>query len=173
MKYSNILLVDTTNNYLIFSLFNSDLEKIIFFKKELNRNLTLNFNFYLSNFLHENKIKTTDIDAIYVVRGPGSFTGLKIGCIFANTFKITNKNLNLYQIDSIQFLKCSDNEKTAIDARGNKFYIKNKYRYVHKKINLDLYKTDYSSINQNNIIYNIDNFKKVKFIKPLYIKKPF
>jgi len=35
--------------------------------------------------LKKNKAKVTDIDKIIVNQGPGSFTGLRVGCAIANT----------------------------------------------------------------------------------------
>ncbi len=38
----------------------------------------------LRNILQQHKLKPMDIDAIEVVRGPGSFTGLRVGVAVAN-----------------------------------------------------------------------------------------
>lgn len=59
---------------------------------------------------------------IYVVNGPGSFTGLRVGVIFAKLFAQKN-NANLYPVNALMLLTNMYNKQVALDARGGNYYI--------------------------------------------------
>lgn len=66
-----------------------------------------------------------DIDQItdiYVVNGPGSFTGLRVGVIFAKLLAQKN-NANLYPVNALMLLTNMYNKLVALDARGGNYYI--------------------------------------------------
>lgn len=47
------------------------------------------------NFLEENTLSLTDIEHIYTVNGPGSFTGIRTIVLFVNTLAYVSKHLTL------------------------------------------------------------------------------
>ena len=49
-----------------------------------------------------NKLKYEDIEKVLVVKGPGSFTGLRVGVTVANTIAYLNK-CELYGIDTFSY----------------------------------------------------------------------
>lgn len=59
---------------------------------------------------------------IYVVNGPGSFTGLRVGVIFAKLLAQKN-NANLYPVNALMLLTNMYNKQVALDARGGNYYI--------------------------------------------------
>ncbi len=63
--------------------------------------------------------KITDI---YVVNGPGSFTGLRVGVIFAKLLAQKN-NANLYPVNALMLLTNMYKKQVALDARGGNYYI--------------------------------------------------
>lgn len=62
------------------------------------------------------------ITDIYVVKGPGSFTGLRVGVIFAKLLAQKN-NANLYPVNALMLLTNMYNKLVALDARGGNYYI--------------------------------------------------
>lgn len=62
------------------------------------------------------------ITDIYVVNGPGSFTGLRVGVIFAKLLAQKN-NTNLYPVNALMLLTNMYNKLVALDARGGNYYI--------------------------------------------------
>lgn len=62
------------------------------------------------------------ITDIYVVNGPGSFTGLRVGVIFAKLLAQKN-NANLYPVNALMLLTNMYNNQVALDARGGNYYI--------------------------------------------------
>lgn len=62
------------------------------------------------------------ITDIYVVNGPGSFTGLRVGVVFAKLLTQKN-NANLYPVNALILLTNMYNKPVALDARGGNYYI--------------------------------------------------
>lgn len=62
------------------------------------------------------------ITDIYVVNGPGSFTGLRVGVIFAKLLAQKN-NANLYPVNALMLLSNMYNNQVALDARGGNYYM--------------------------------------------------
>lgn len=62
------------------------------------------------------------INKIIVVNGPGSFTGLRIGVIFASTIAM-EMNIDLETVNLVEVLELDLKQKIAIDARGGKSII--------------------------------------------------
>lgn len=75
--------------------------------------------------------KLEDIEEIYVVNGPGSYTGLRVGVIFAKTLSMLHK----IDIIPVGLMPClyHSNQKAIVnvDAKGKKFY-----QYDGKEIKL-------------------------------------
>lgn len=62
------------------------------------------------------------ITDIYVVNGPGSFTGLRVGVIFAKLLA-QKTYANLYPVNALMLLTNMYNKQVALDARGGNYYI--------------------------------------------------
>lgn len=173
------LFIDTTSNYIIFSLFDENViaSKII----ETKQNQSEIFIDEFSLFLNENSLKITDIINFFFARGPGSFTGVRVGLTFAKGLKVSGYK-NIYTLSSIEILFDQyQNNSATIDARGNKYYyqeIKDGV-FLEPKIveNLDItttrnYSNSLDKIAQN--VVNLVNEKRYsKNLDPLYIKEAF
>jgi len=75
--------------------------------------------------LTENNISIKSIDKIFVVNGPGSFTGVRIGVTIAKTIAWA-LNKDLVPLSSLEYMATSNSNKkyliSMIDARrGNVF----------------------------------------------------
>lgn len=136
---------------------------------------------------HFNKYDLTidNIKKIYVVKGPGTFTGVKIGTVFANTIKSIHKDVRLFEINSCDIRYNATKEVIAIDAKSNLSYAtvylfgeksglilaKNEdIERFCKKRNISLLK-DKEYQTSSALTFNLDYFDEVERVIPLYVKK--
>lgn len=116
------LYLDTSNNYYILCLFDQEtiIEKVITTKQ----NQSEIFFKELDLFLMENNFTLDLVNHFLFTRGPGSFTGVRIGLTFSKvlTYKYPGK---VFSIPSIYTLIDIDNTNkccATIDARSKKVY---------------------------------------------------
>ena len=94
------------------------------FTKEYYKDLSKDALYQITKLLENNNITIDDINDIICVRGPGSFTGLRIGVTIAKTIAYF-KNKNLYSTSSLEFMASSvkgDIIVPLIDARRGYVY---------------------------------------------------
>lgn len=81
----NTLVVDTSEKTARFGLFKG--EKLAdMLEWEAHRELSKTFYIKLDQLLERNKLTYQGLGSIIVVKGPGSFTGLRIGIVITNAF---------------------------------------------------------------------------------------
>lgn len=113
--------LDTTNKYIIVSLFN-DID-VLYFKKEIaNRNASELISVMIKESLDKEGIKPSDLTAIVVTRGPGSFTGVRIGLSAAKVLAMA-LNIKLYSLSSMQYISGVSSIPVIFDARSRKVYL--------------------------------------------------
>jgi len=173
------LYVDTSNKYIILVLFNDS--EIAYSKLEANRNQAEIFVPYLSGFLKENNVTLEDIDKFFFAKGPGSFTGVRVGLTYAKALKVSGYN-NLYTINSLLVLCANlENAQSVIDARGKKYYyqeiidghIKEPQLIDYDQINIDSVNTYETAIDliPNNVVNIVKNKLYSDDLEILYIKE--
>ncbi|MGX9340489.1 hypothetical protein [Mycoplasma sp. 4044] len=99
------LFLDGCLEDLAIGLYNSKLkliDKVIIDK--LNKKVDV-LPHLVEKILTQNSAKVTDLNAIYINVGPGSFTGSRIALTFARTICQIHKNTQLYVTSTIQLLK--------------------------------------------------------------------
>lgn len=112
---------------------NLDLEySIINDNKVLEKNVFSNKNQIAEELIplikcaiEKNNLKFNQIDEIYLTKGPGSYTGERLGLTFAKIYALLNKNTKIYLISSLKVLSLNALDKkvlTLIDARNNACY---------------------------------------------------
>lgn len=189
MKIKYSLFIDTTQNYCNLTLLNED-KIITIFSIPTNNNMTDLVIEKIKELLDPHKVKPDQLNKIYLVNGPGSFTGCRVGYIFATTLA-KFFNIQLYVIDSLTFQLDQLNGISIIDAKSNMSYLsiykKNKLiiepciinnnkiqQFLNQYKNLKIYK-DYSNFNlKKNISIHLRNFKLIKNVDelyPLYLKE--
>ena len=96
------LFLDTSNKYLYIAVLN-DL-KVVFEHVQLgNNNHSETLVQVLENTLKENNIELDNIEEIFVGRGPGSYTGVRVACTVAKVLAYI-KNKKLYSFSSLDLL---------------------------------------------------------------------
>lgn len=96
---------------------------------EINKNIPNKHSIYVVPFIDEvlkNAALTPDmVEKIYVVTGPGSFTGVRIGVTIAKTYAYLKK-IPLTAVSSLKMLALSKEGETIlslIDAKHNHYYL--------------------------------------------------
>lgn len=87
-----------------------------------------NLHVFIEDILTESKLKLSDLNAVAVSQGPGSYTGLRIGVSAAKGFCFA-LNIPLIAIDTLQLIATMANQKMddvcyapMIDARRNEVF---------------------------------------------------
>lgn len=118
------LFIDTCSSKLIIGLFkdNKLIEKI---EKLSNNDLSSQTLPYLDRLLKKNNLNPNDVDKIFVINGPGSFTGIRIGVTIAKMMAWT-LNIDIVTISELELLASTpfktDYIIPYIDARRNAVY---------------------------------------------------
>lgn len=153
-------------------------DEVVAICEEYNANdLSSKIFLMIDKVFQEASITPTELNKIFVVNGPGSFTGIRIGLSIAKTMAWA-LNIDLIPISSLELLATTSNENviiSLIDARRN--YV---YAGVYDS-NLEVIMQDkYISIDELTKLYpntkekyvSYDIFDGIKIEKPMidYIK---
>lgn len=154
----------------------------------------------IAQLLENKKTSLQNIEEIFVIRGPGSFTGLRIGVTVANTLAYLNQ-AKLYCIDTFEYHQAAAKDPVLLFAGSMGVYLCEKIGAEPELINLpDLHKAlSQKSITQvqgdispeqKSALKNIkfietsktfgqimekviaQNHPQQTLVKPLYIKPP-
>lgn len=120
------LLIDSSTNYLYLAVINNEqVKSFVRFGKNDHSETLVDF---LNKFLNEHRILVKDIKEVYVGRGPGSYTGLRIAGTVGKVFSHIN-NKKLYSFSSLDLILAAKLETSGlyisrIDAKKNHSYYK-------------------------------------------------
>ncbi len=166
----NIFINTAYSNIEIF-VFKDNYNKL--YTKYSQNNHTIVLYELFDEMLQKEKINIQNINAIYIVSGPGSYTGTRVGVIFAKTLAM-ELGILIYPVGLLHITFLTTKQKTGLDARGNKYFcydgkdyfILSKEEALNNEYSLD------QSINYENIVEKLQNFKSknVKEITINYIK---
>ncbi len=149
------LLIDSSTYYLILALI--DENKITTFNRYGRNDHSETLVDYLQKFLNANKIDVKKIKEIYIGRGPGSYTGVRI-CGVVGKVLSYSLNVNLYSFSSLDLLAYAylDKDKVLpmIDANKDHCF----YKTISFKNNL---KTEESFIEKQKINLDFNNYYKI------------
>ena len=113
------LVLDTSNKYLYIAVMEDEqiIKECI---KEGNNNHSETLIKVLEETLKEVELNINDIDEVYVGRGPGSYTGIRVACTFAKVFTFIRQK-KLFSFSSLDLLLTANLQKgiivCQIDAR--------------------------------------------------------
>lgn len=181
MKY---LFIDTCSNCLIISTIIND--KIDYFFIDKNNNDTSS---KVMKVLKEAVDDINTVDKIFVVNGPGSFTGIRVGVTIAKTIGFC-LNIPIISLSELELLATTNTNKeynvALIDARRGYVYAgiydKNLNAYFKDQYILSsdiIYPENYTTIDNYDNIDILKIIKKHEFdnpinphdLKPNYLKK--
>lgn len=117
------LFLNTASNFLNIALI-KDKEVIDELYLKLDKDLSKEALFNIKKLIEKNNLSPNDIDEIICTRGPGSFTGLRIGVTIAKVYTYF-LNKSLYSISTLDCLATSVKGKIIvplIDARRGYVY---------------------------------------------------
>lgn len=120
------LFLDTSNQYLYLSIIEDN--KIVFEHKQIgNNNHSETLIFVIEECFKKNNITVDDLDEIFVGRGPGSYTGVRVACTVAKVLAYA-KNIKLNSFSSLDLLLTTNYQNGTIvlkmDARRGFSYAK-------------------------------------------------
>lgn len=118
------LLIDTTTSNITVSIIQE--QNILYnYQENILSDMSSKILPIIDNGLKENKLTLSDIDKIFVVNGPGSFTGIRVGVTVAKTIAWALKK-EIIPLSSLELMATTNTSKKylvpMIDARrGNVF----------------------------------------------------
>ncbi len=135
---------------------------ILFSENQVIKNLmhegNNNHSVYLYKLLDE--VDINQVQNVYLVNGPGSFTGLRVASIFVKSLQ-KKQAINVYPVNLLElFYLMNNNQPVCLDARGKKYFY---YDVIETKIiKLDEITDDMLIVDEledKNIINFLSGFK--------------
>ena len=113
------LLIDTSNRYLVIAAY-QDGVLLTGIQEEGSKKQSEYAIPYIERILNEHQLELFDFDEIIVTRGPGSYTGVRVGMTIAKTIKTVHP-IDVKMISSLHAYAGSHGKKiSVIDARSKK-----------------------------------------------------
>ena len=117
------LFIDTALSYIRIAIFKDDklLDSI---NEKCEKNMSALFDSKVEELFKRNNLELTNVNKIYTVTGPGSFTGIRVGMTFSKVLAMA-LNLKITPISELQVLATTKTNKLKapmIDARRGYVY---------------------------------------------------
>lgn len=122
------ILIDTNSIYANYIAINND-EIIRVFDKKINQDLTEWFVESFKWFVYASKSSLDEINTIYFVNGPGSFTNIRLSNVLIKTICTIYKNIKIKELDRLSFYE-DINVKEVIIMNSSSIQ---KFIYIHNK----------------------------------------
>ncbi len=120
----NYLFIDTSSSTAIVAIM-KDTNIVSCFNEKVDNDLSVKIFPIIESVFNNSGITPNDIDTIFVVNGPGSFTGVRIGVTIAKTYA-WSLNVKIVPISSLELLATTkiagEYVVPMIDARRNFVY---------------------------------------------------
>ena len=118
------LVIDTSSSYVTVSIIDNN-TIVHEFKKKIDNDIASKIMSIINMELTESNIDIKEIEKIFVVNGPGSFTGVRIGVTIAKTMAWA-LNIKVTPISSLELMATTKSDKKfivpLIDARRGNVY---------------------------------------------------
>ncbi len=163
------LFMDSSTNYLYLALYDNGKEISTLVKDSRNRHSeTIIDN--LETFLKQNAVEMNDIDSVFVGKGPGSYTGIRISGTICKVLALVKK-IKLYSFSSLDLMLVS---KLEIDGTYLVRTIAKKNHSYYKLANIKnqkitFLKSDAFAIDDELVPF--DTYQKVEASLELYQNK--
>lgn len=163
------LFVDTALSFIRIALFKDD--KIVdLINEKCEKNMSSIFDIRVKDLFKRNNLELNQVDRIYTVTGPGSFTGIRVGMTFSKVLAFS-LNKKITPISELQVLVSSNSSSNfiapLIDARRGYVYAgvydgNLDVVYSDRYILLDDFLNCFSDV----IFVGYDCFDQIKLIEP-------
>ena len=162
------LFIDTALSYIRIALFKDDV-LLDFINDKCDKNMSSLFDVKVRDIFSRNNISLQDVDKIYTVTGPGSFTGIRVGMTFSKVLAFS-LNKKITPISELQVLASSKNASGVvaplIDARRGYVYA-GCYDTELNNVVEDKYILLDDFLNNNNVSYiSYDSFEHISTVVP-------
>ena len=117
------LFIDTALSFIRIAIFKDD-SLLDFINEKCEKNMSSLFDVRVRDLFERNSLSLDNVDKIYTVTGPGSFTGIRVGMTFSKVLAMS-LGLKITPISELQVLASTitDNDKAPlIDARRGYVY---------------------------------------------------
>jgi tRNA threonylcarbamoyl adenosine modification protein YeaZ len=145
-------------------------------KIKSNKNISEILVIEIKKFFNKAKINIKKLDTIFVITGPGSFTGIRSALTFAKTIQLTN-NTEVRGISKFEYLNLIANDKNLFDLRTILiFHRKMQFFSQNFKGNLSISEPKIINFAENKKILNkrtsiiCDNNILVNFVEKKYFE---
>jgi len=145
-------------------------------KIKSNKNISEILVIEIDKIFNKAKINIKKLDTIFVITGPGSFTGIRSALTFAKTIQLTN-NTDVRGISKFEYLNLIANDKNLFDLRTILiFHRKMQFFSQNFKGNLSISEPKIINFEENKRILNkrtsiiCDNNILVNFIEKKYFE---
>lgn len=117
------LVLDTSNRYLVVALYENG--QLLAVKSEAgSKRQSENAIPYIETLLNELQWELFDLTEVIVTRGPGSYTGERVGLTIAKTLKTVHPATEVKMVSSLAaYAGVHGNKISVIDARSHKVFI--------------------------------------------------
>ena len=145
-------------------------------KIKSNKNISEILVIEIDKIFNKAKINIKKLDTIFVITGPGSFTGIRSALTFAKTIQLTN-NTDVRGISKFEYLNLIAKDKNLFDLRTILiFHRKMQFFSQNFKGNLSISKPKIINFEENKRILNkrtsiiCDNNILVNFVEKKYFE---
>ena len=145
-------------------------------KIKSNKNISEILVIEIEKIINKEKINIKKLDTIFVITGPGSFTGIRSALTFAKTIQLT-KNTDVRGVSKFEYLNLIANDKNLSDLRTILiFHRKMQFFSQNFKGNLSISKPKLINFEENKRILNkrtsiiCDNNILVNFVEKKYFE---
>lgn len=161
------LFIDTALSYIRIALF-KDNKLIDSINERCEKNMSALFDSKVEELFKRNNLELTEVNKIYTVTGPGSFTGIRVGMTFSKVLAMA-LNQKITPISELQVLATTKTNKLKapmIDARRGYVYA-GVYDEDLNTVIEDKHILLEDFLNANDVEYiSYDSFEHISTIKP-------
>lgn len=162
------LFIDTALSYIRIALF-KDNKLIDSINERCEKNMSALFDSKVEELFKRNNLELTEVNKIYTVTGPGSFTGIRVGMTFSKVLAMALKE-KITPISELQVLATTNTNKLKaplIDARRGYVYA-GVYDEDLNTLTEDkhILLEDFLNINKDVEYISYDSFEHISTIEP-------